>query len=79
MNKRGRPPNEVPSVRILIRLTLRPGRDDDLIAFFEALPPGHRATAVMTAMRSGNLAAGQDTDDVSDEEMTDILFDSFVR
>jgi hypothetical protein len=66
-------------VRILIRLTLRPGRDDDLIAFFENLPPGHRASAVMTAMRSGNLIAAQPEDQVSDEEMTDILFDSFVR
>jgi hypothetical protein len=69
----GRPPNAVETLHVSIRLSLHPGRDDDLIAFFESLPWGTRATAVMAAMRSGNLAAAADEDYQSDEEMTDKL------
>lgn len=78
MSNRGRPPLAEPSKRYVITLTLRPGRDDDLIAFLENTPHGHRATAVMAAMRSGNLAAVQEEDYLSDDEMTETLFDSFV-
>jgi hypothetical protein len=70
---RGRPPNKVETVHVYIRLSLRPGRDDDLIAFFDSLPHGSRATAVMAAMRSGNLNAAVDSEYVSDAEMTDAL------
>lgn len=71
----GRPPNTVETIHISIRLSLHPGRDDDLLAFFAALPPGSRATAVMAAMRSGNLAAAADEDYMSEEEMTAALMD----
>ena len=70
---RGRPPLDVEIVRVQITLSLRRGRDDDLIAFFDSLPRGARATAVMAAMRSGNLEAAADEDYVSDDEMDDAL------
>jgi hypothetical protein len=69
----GRPPLEEETVYVQIKLSLRPGRDDDLIAFFASLPHGSRATAVMTAMRSGNLNAAADPNYVTDEAMTDAL------
>jgi hypothetical protein len=71
----GRPTNEVETIHISIRLSLHPGRDDDLLAFFEALPHGSRATAVMAAMRSGNLHAAADEDYMSEDEMTAALMD----
>jgi hypothetical protein len=78
MDKRGRPPLAEPSQRYVITLTLRPGRDDDLIAFLENTPHGHRATAVMAAMRSGNLAAAADEEMLNEDEMTETLFDNCV-
>ncbi len=69
----GRPPLPESPVYVQIKLSLRPGRDDDLIAFFDGLPPRGRAVAVMAAMRSGNLAAAGDPDYVSDDEMEDAL------
>ena len=36
-----------------LKLWLLPGRDDDIIRFFAALPPGQRAAAVLRAMRGG--------------------------
>jgi hypothetical protein len=71
----GRPTNEVETIRVHIQLSLRPGRDDDLITFFAALPRGYRASAVMAAMRSGDLNATTDPDYVADDEMTDALMD----
>ena len=44
--------------RIVLTLTLRPGRDDDLIQFFESVPRGRRAEAVKATMRGGNLTDG---------------------
>lgn len=69
----GRPPLEEETVYVHVKLSLRPGRDADLIEFFQSLPHGSRATAVMAAMRSGNLSAVTDPDYVSDAEMTDAL------
>jgi hypothetical protein len=40
---------------IRITLSLRPGEDDDLLAFFETIPAGGRARAVMTALRQGGV------------------------
>lgn len=38
---------------VTVRLTLRPGRDDDLIALVEMAPRGRLAAMVREAMRSG--------------------------
>jgi ABC-type phosphate/phosphonate transport system substrate-binding protein len=70
---RGRPPNENETIHISIRLSLHPGRDDDLIAFFNSLPWGTRAAAVMAAMRSGNLTAVADEDYQTDDQITEKL------
>ncbi len=50
----GRPPLDVPARLIRITLSLRPGEDDDLLAFFDQLPAGSRARAVVTALRQGS-------------------------
>ncbi len=51
----GRPPLDVPARLIRITLSLRPGEDDDLLAFFDQLPAGSRARAVVTALRQGGV------------------------
>lgn len=62
----GRPPLDVPARLIRITLSLRPGEDDDLLAFFDRLPAGGRARAVVTALRQGGVgeaAVGQPFDE----------------
>ena len=61
---------EFETVVIRTSISLRPGEDDDLIAFFEKIPPRKFATAIKTAMRSGALLdfgaeLGQDDDDLA--------------
>jgi hypothetical protein len=51
----GRPPLAVPARLIRITLSLRPGEDDDLLAFFDRLSAGGRARAVVTALRQGGV------------------------
>ncbi len=64
-------------IRIVLKLTLRPGPDDDLIQFFASVPPGRRAEAVKATMRGGNLADGlaiaQATEVAGQSEMIDAL------
>jgi hypothetical protein len=78
MGSRGRPPLEEETIHVQIKLSLRPGRDDDLIAFFNSLPPRTRAAAVMAAMRSGHLEVAVDEGDFSEDDMDTSLMDSFV-
>lgn len=52
-----RPSLDTPSRLYRVTLCLRPGEDDDLIAFLERLPPRGRATAVIGAMRAGGVTA----------------------
>jgi hypothetical protein len=63
--------------RIVLKLTLRPGPDDDLIQFFENIPRGRRAEAVKATLRGGNLADGlaiaQATEVSGQSEMIDAL------
>lgn len=64
-NKRGRPRLPARARRVQITLSLRWGKDDDLLAFFDRLPEGQRAQAVMDALRgSGSRYPGNDMDDV---------------
>jgi hypothetical protein len=51
----GRPLLAIPTRLVRITLSLRPGEDDDLLAFFSRLPPGGRAQAVVTALRQGGM------------------------
>jgi hypothetical protein len=63
--------------KIAMTLILRPGRDDDLIQFFESIPRGRRAEAVKATMRGGNLADGlaiaQATEISGQSDMIDAL------
>lgn len=52
-------PRLPPAVCIGIKLTLRPGQDEDLLAFFAGIPPAQRAAAVCRALRAGGIQAGQ--------------------
>lgn len=43
-------------VVVPIKLWLIRGRDDDLVEFFESIPSGQRASAIISAMRHGLLS-----------------------
>lgn len=51
----GRPRQPVTPVIFSVKLILRPGEDDDLIAFLRTAPPRLRATLVKLALRSGRV------------------------
>lgn len=55
-NPMPRPLRPYPIVVVPLKLTLTPGRDDDILAFLAAVPPRQRAAAVLRVMRGG-LAA----------------------
>jgi hypothetical protein len=73
MKPRGRPPLPEQAVVLNLKLRLRPGVDDDLIAFFRQVPPRHRAGAAKAAMRSGDLATAVSADLPADETVADAL------
>jgi hypothetical protein len=60
-----------------MKFVLRPGRDEDLIQFFENVPHGRRAEAVKAVLRGGNLADGlaiaQATEVSGQSDMIDAL------
>jgi hypothetical protein len=41
---------------VQVKLTLRPGEDDDLISFFQACPDRLRVASVKQALRNGGLS-----------------------
>ena len=51
------------TVVLTVRVTLKPGRDDDLIALVRQAKPRGMAAAVRDAMRSGVTARVDDNDD----------------
>jgi hypothetical protein len=53
--KRGRRPNEIPSVRISLTGWLNPEFDADILAWLESIPKGQRMNALKTALRSGGM------------------------
>ncbi len=73
MKPRGRPRLPEQAVVLNLKLRLRPGVDDDLIAFFSQVPLRHRAGAAKAAMRSGNLGAAVLVDLPTDETVADAL------
>jgi hypothetical protein len=50
-----RPKSEIRPVIVRVELRLRPGEDEDLIAFFAPVPVNLRSSAVKQALRSGKL------------------------
>ena len=73
----GRPPLAIPSRLVRITLSLRPDEDDDLLAFFDAIPPGGRAQAVMIALRQGGVDAVVAAKSV-DETQTLLALDDLI-
>ena len=72
-----RPRLEFETVIIRTSISLRPGEDNDLIAFFEKIPPRKFAAAIKKAMRSGALLdfgaeLGQD-DDALEQSLADFM------
>lgn len=56
-----------------LTLSLREGEDDDLIAFFERIPPRGRARAVVTALRQGGVDVVDNALDYEDLEIAGAL------
>lgn len=54
---------------ITVRITLQPGRDDDLITLIQMAPRGRLAAMVREAMRSGTISR---KDAFSTSEETDL-------
>ncbi len=69
---RGRPISVVKPIIVRVALYLRPGEDDDLIAFFAPLPIRVRSSAVKQALRTGQLPTALD-EVPSDDEVEDAL------
>ena len=51
--KRGRRPNAIRSVRIVLSGWLHPEFDADILAWLASIPKGQRVNALKTALRSG--------------------------
>ena len=69
---RGRPPASVQPIVVRVALYLRPGEDDDLIAFFAPIPIRLRTSAVKQALRAGSLPTALN-EVPSDAEVEDAL------
>jgi len=53
--KRGRTPNPVRSVRVVLSGWLHPEYDADILAWLAAIPKGQRMNALKAALRSGGM------------------------
>lgn len=72
----GRKALSTPTIRVPITLSLRPGMDDDLIAFFDRTSdsPNSRAVAVIAALRAGGINDGATSSSSdNDKELSDAL------
>jgi len=57
---------------VTLRLTLRPGRDDELIALVQHAPKGALASLVREAMRSGVSSEAEAFEETPPEEAFDM-------
>ena len=73
MARRGRPrsPRAAAALVIDTKLRLYPGEDDDLIAFFAAIPSGLRAAMIKRALRSG-IELGDEQEQTSGDWLADL-------
>jgi hypothetical protein len=69
-----RPRLETRPHRVDVVLTLRPGEDDDLIAWFERLPARERSAAVIARLRTGCDPTAPAVTADSEKEVADTLF-----
>lgn len=47
------------------------GEDDDIIAFFESIPPRKRVRAIIAALRAGGMSQVQAQNIADDDELDD--------
>ena len=71
---RGRKKKEGDCTVFQFKLYLWEGEDDDLLAFFQGLPPRQRSAAIKLALRSGNALADLQSVDLEGSE-DDMDFD----
>lgn len=57
--KRGRTPNAIRSVRIVLSGWLHPEFDADILLWLASIPKGQRMNAFKSALRSGGLGQGK--------------------
>ena len=57
------------TVRVSLKLSLRPGQDDDLLNFFAHIPPERRAAAVCQALRAGGMQTVELDQAAEDDEL----------
>lgn len=69
---RGRPRLTERPISVRIHLRLRPGEDDDLLAFFARYASRQRAVAVKGALRAGSLNSGA-TPTVADDALAEAV------
>ena len=60
------------SIVITVRITLRPGRDDDLIDLLLSAPPRGLARTIREAMRVGVRGTGQVETEAEDFDLPDL-------
>jgi hypothetical protein len=70
----GRPRLEAPTSHIKLTLSLRPGEDDDLQAWFDRLPPRERAARVKAALRQGGVSHAPIIADEAGDLLDDAAF-----
>jgi hypothetical protein len=76
---RGRKKKDGERTIIQFKLYLWEGEDDDLLAFFEGLPPRQRSAAIKLALRSGSaLSDLQSTHLEEDEDDMDFDMGEFL-
>ena len=63
---------EQPTLIVQVKMSLRPGEDDDLIEFFDQVPARLRVAAVKQALRSGGMSLKLE-DLPSDDEVENAL------
>jgi hypothetical protein len=71
VDRGGRPRLTGTVVRIKLTLSLREGEHDDLLAWFEAIPPRQRARRILAALRQGGAVLRQ----AEEQEAADLLDD----
>jgi hypothetical protein len=69
-------PRMTPAVIVQVKLSLRLGEDDDLIAFFERVPDRLRVAAVKQALRSGGMT--MQLDDLPSDEEIELALDGLL-
>ncbi len=71
-----RPRSDTQALIVQVKLSLRPGEDDDLIAFFDRIPARLRVAAVKQALRSGGMTL--QLDDLPSDDEVELALDGLL-